>query len=472
MYRYGDRRQRMFFPECIDDYVSADAPVRAYDAIIEAMNLNQMGFELDRHKVGCPQYDPKVMLKLLVYGYSYGVRSSRKLERACHYDTSFMWLTGGLKPDFKTIAEFRRKNKKALKCAIKECAHICIKLELIEGNILFIDGSKMRANAGIARSWTKAKAIDALKKIDHRIDLLLAEVEAVDAAEADHGSLVAVKKQLQDKQAFKEKLEDILTELQREHASSVNTTDPDCVRIHSRQGAHAGYNGQLVTDDKHGLIVHSDVVDSNNDLNQFSDQIEAANEVLDEPCKACCADAGYAQVDDLARIDAQGIDVIVPSARQARGAEPGPFDKSKFVYDAGQDCYLCPMGQRLNRHGVDEKKRQINYCAGVVCRSCIQFGQCTTNRRHGRKVTRLFNEAVREKLETLYEQPSSKAIFKRRKERAEHPFGHLKRNLNAGYFLLRGLPGVRAEMALLATCFNITRMITLLGVEGIKAALV
>ena len=174
----------MFFPECIDDYVPSDAPVRAYDAFIEAMDLIQMGFQLDPHKVGCPQYNPKAMLKLLVYGYSYDVRSCRKLERACHYNISFMWLMGGLKPDFKTIAEFRRKNENVLKQIIKQCARLCVKLGLIEGNILFVDGSKMRANAGIANSWTKDRAVDALKNIDQRIDQLFAEVEAIDSSEA------------------------------------------------------------------------------------------------------------------------------------------------------------------------------------------------------------------------------------------------------------------------------------------------
>ena len=118
-YRYGDRQQRTLFPQSVDEYISTDAPVRAYDVIVDSLDFDALGIEVNSHKVGCPQYDPIVMLKLLVYGYSYGIRSSRKLEREIHYNLSFIWLAGGLKPDHKTIAEFRRKNKSAIKTAPK-----------------------------------------------------------------------------------------------------------------------------------------------------------------------------------------------------------------------------------------------------------------------------------------------------------------------------------------------------------------
>ena len=156
-YRYGDRRQAMLFPQSIDEYVPQEAPVRAYDAFVEALDLDDLGIEVDPHKVGCPQYDPKVMLKLLIYGYSYGIRSSRKLERETHYNLSFIWLIGGLQPDHKTIAEFRRMNKSALSKVLRQCARFCIELDLIEGNTLFVDGSKIRGNASINSTWTKQR---------------------------------------------------------------------------------------------------------------------------------------------------------------------------------------------------------------------------------------------------------------------------------------------------------------------------
>jgi len=144
-YRYGNRHQMELLPLSIEDYVNPDDPVRVYDAFVETLNFNELGLALEPHKVGCPEYNPKAMLKLLLYGYSYGFRSSRKLERAIHHNVSFMWLLGGLKPDHKTIAEFRRKNKAPLKNLLKTCARLCIRLNLIAGNILFVDGSKLES---------------------------------------------------------------------------------------------------------------------------------------------------------------------------------------------------------------------------------------------------------------------------------------------------------------------------------------
>jgi transposase len=470
--RYGDRQQKMLFPASIEEYIEAEAPVRAYDAFIEALDFAALGIEIDPKKVGCPQYDPKAMLKLLVYGYSYGWRSSRKLEREVHYNLSFIWLTGGLKPDHKTIAEFRRRNKKGLSRVLQQCARLCIRLDLIEGNTLFVDGSKMRANASIRHSWTAERARKALPQIDARIEALLTECEQADQAEQDQGSLVRMKEELKDQAVLKAQVLSALEQLQSEQKSSVNTTDADCVRIHGLQGSHAGYNSQIVTDDRHGLIVHSEVVGANNDLGQFADQIESAHQVLDEPCENACGDAGYADADDLERLDRQGIKVIVPSNRQASAASPGPFDKSQFHYDAEQDCYRCPQGYVLPCRSTEKKRRRKYYMAGgSVCHRCCHFGVCTTDRSNGRRITRYFNEPLREKLQKQYEQPESREIFRRRKYKAEPPFGHIKRNLKADHFLLRGLAGVQAEMSLLSSCFNIARLISLLGVSGLRARL-
>jgi transposase len=470
-YRQGNRDQQTLLPPSIEDYVPADAPVRAYDAMIEAMDLAAMGFTLDSRKVGNSQYHPQSMLKLMVYGYSYGVRSSRKLERECHYNLSFIWLTGGLKPDHKTIAEFRRTNKTALQQVIRQCARICIDLDLIEGNILFMDGTRLRANAAIAHSWTTKKCQEALADLDRRIEQLLRDCETTDEAETDQGSLVHLEQTLADQTALKSRIEEVMARLKAEGKASLNTTDEDCVRIHSRQGSHAGYNGQVVVDDANGLIIHSDVVAENNDSKQFTHQLEQANAVLDDPCATACADAGYTDYEELNKVNPEQTDVIVPPQQPFSKTALSPFDKSHFTYDSINDCFVCPEGRPLTHQGVDIKKHNQSYYAGSACRTCQHFGRCTTNRRRGRKICRYDYDVLRAELEDRYRQPDAQAIFARRKCRVEHPFGHFKRNLGAGYFLLRGLTGVRAEMAMLAGCFNIRRLITLLGVEGLKMQL-
>lgn len=471
-YRYGDRKQKTLFPQSIDEYIPEDAPVRAYDAFVEVLGLEQTGIQIEPHKVGCPQYDPKVMLKLLVYGYSYGVRSSRKLERETHYNLSFIWLTGGLKPDHKTIAEFRRRNRSALKKVLRQCARLCMELGLIEGNTLFVDGTKIRANASIKNTWTKERCKKHLKNIDKRIKQILSECESVDRSEKDQGSLVELCDQLKGQAELKTKIKEILMTIKKEGCRSTNTTDPDCTKVRSKQGSHAGYNAQMVVDEKYGLIVSGDVVNENNDLHQFANQVEQANETLEKKCKTACADAGYASVDELEKIDSQGIKVVVPSQKQAiRVKKANSFDKSNFRYDRKNDCYICPEGHALTyRRTEPEKRRRVYRVKRSVCQQCCYFGLCTTG-KIGRKLTRLLKEDLKQKLEAQYEQPKSQEVYRLRKQKVELPFGHIKYNLKAGGFLLRGLDGVKAEASLLASCFNIARMISIIGVSGLIARL-
>jgi transposase len=470
-YRYGDRRQTTLFPQSIDEYIPQQAPVRAYDAFVDSLDFDGLGIDLDPHKVGCPQYDPKAMLKLLVYGYSYGIRSSRKLEREAHYNLSFIWLIGGLKPDHKTIAEFRRSNRPALRKVLKQCARLCMELKLIEGNTLFVDGSKVRGNASIKNTWTRQRCQKHLDKIDERIKQILSECDTADEAEEGQPSPVKMKEELKDAQTLKSKVQDILEKLKSEKVKALNTTDPECTKFRSKQGSHAGYNVQAVVDEKHGLIVSSDVVNENNDCHQFADQIEQAHETLEKNCEVACADSGYCDLDELDKIDKQDIKVIVPSHAQASGKEPQPFEKSNFKYDADNDCYICPSGEVLPyRRTESERRRKVYRIKRSVCRQCRHFGVCT-NGQIGRKVTRLLKEELKEKLEAQYEQPDSQEIYELRKQKSELPFGHIKRNLKVDSFLLRGLEGVRAETALLASCFNIARMITIMSVSGLIAKL-
>jgi len=179
-YKCGSREQITLFPQSIDEYIGEEHPVRAYDTFIEVLNPAEIDLEIDPHKVGNSAYDPKAMLKLVVYGYSYGIKGSRELERAVYENLAFIWLMGGLKPDHKTISEFRKNNKKVLKLVLRQCARMCIKLGLIEGNILFVDGTKIRANASRCKNYTKGQYQARLKDIDERIEKLLEECERID----------------------------------------------------------------------------------------------------------------------------------------------------------------------------------------------------------------------------------------------------------------------------------------------------
>lgn len=472
-YRYGDdRKQVMLFPESIDQYIKDQHPVRAYDAFVDALDFAALGITLDERKVGNSTYDPRLMLKLLLYSYSYGIQSSRKLERELHNNLSFIWLMKNLKPDHKTISEFRRHNKGALEKALKLCARLCLKLGLIQGNILFVDSTKVWANAGKAHQHAEKWYQKQLGEVDKRIARLLAECEKIDQDEAHLGSLVEMPKELKTEQQLKASIEAALAEFEHQSARTkdgkerhINRVDPESRQMKSPRGSHPSYAVHSVVDDQNGLIVHVDTVNDANDSAQLAEQIQGAEDSLKQACQIACADAGYANIDEIEKIESDERTVLVPSQRQASDKSPERFDKCQFVYDPEQDCYYCPAGQRLVfRRFQDKAKRKRDYriTKPGVCRGCIHFGACTESKQ-GRTIVRHVLEALKEKVEARLEQPEMRAIYANRKARVEHPFGYIKKVLGFRQFSLRGRSGAQAEASIVAICFNLTRMMTLSG---------
>ena len=478
-YRYGNRDQITCLPDSIENYVTEEDPVRVYDAFVDALDLESLGIKVDDKAVGNSSYNPVTMIKILIYGYSYGWRSSRKLERALHHNLSFIWLAAGLKPDHKTIANFRKDHKEPLKQILTQCARLCVKLDLIEGNTLFVDGSKFRANAGKSQSKRVDKWERYRTHVEKRIEELLEECQKVDETEKE--SLVKINKELSNRRSLKAKIDQLLTEMEpdtetknkdssknQRKSSSINGTDPDCKIMKGRQGSHACYNGQLVTDDEHGLAVSLQASTAMNDLNELSKQVEQAEKVLDKPAKTICADAGYSSFEDLKPLVDEGKPLIVPNNEQAKKeAKDNPFAKSAFRYDQQNDTYTCPAGQLLYRYYYEANRDRYEYRlkSRSTCSFCVHFGKCTSS-KVGRSILRLGNQQIKDSLAQVYESEEGQHIYAQRKMKVEHPFGHIKRNLGAGTFLLRGLSGVNAELSLLATSFNLARMITILG--GVK----
>ena len=458
--REGIRKQMQMLPPSIEEYVSEDAPVRVYDALVEALDMQELGIALDKNQEGNPRYDPKAMLKLLIYGYSYGFRSSRKLERETYYNLSFIWLMGGLKPDHKTIAEFRRQNREAIARVLKQTIRLCLKMDLVEGNCLFVDSTKMRAAASIGETKSKQKWAEKLPQIDQQIEELLDKCEAID--EEERGSLVKV---LKGKQKLKEKVQGLLQQMEIEKRRQINGTDSDSINFTSRQGSHSGYSAQITVDEKHGIIVNADIVSEANDAHQFSRQVRQAEATLGKDCQTAVADAGYSDLADIKATVLKGTAVIIPSRKQA-SYQPldNPFGKDKFRYDPDNNYYLCPANQILRYSHYSRIKNHYIYRIEKTeyCLECPYYRKCT-NSITGRSLARLKEEELKEQLEQVYSSTEGQAIYKKRKEKVELPFGHIKRNLNCGAFLVRGIRGVQAEFTLLASCFNIARMLTLIG---------
>ncbi len=340
---------------------------------------------------------------------------------------------------------------------------MCMSLDLIVGNVLFVDGSKIRANAGKSQTKGKAGLQNQLTRIEERIEELLTRCEQVD--EQESGSLVKMKRELKNKSKLKQKIISLAKELKGEE--QVNVTDPECKIMKARQGSHASYNSQLVVDDAQGLIVSTQAISEGTDHNQLAQQIANAEEAMGHPSRVSCADAGYSSVDALKPlVDQADRKVIVPNERQAqkRPKPPSRFNKTHFTYHSETDTYTCPAGKELYFSYQAKGSNKLTYRMRNYkeCLKCAHYGQCTTAKK-GRTLYRLVNEETYQKLKNTYQSEEAQRVYRRRKMRVEHPFGHIKRNLGVSAFLLRGLGGVNAELSLLASCFNISRVITLLG---------
>jgi hypothetical protein len=378
---------------------------------------------------------------------------------------------GELKPDYRTISRFRGNHKEAVKEVLKQRVQTRVKLDLIGGNVFFTDGSKFRADASINNTRTKEGYEQYIKKLEEQIDQIINQSEQMDIKEQDDQSLVKLKEQVLDKAKLMNKIKDVLNTSDTQNKDNINSTDVDSVKAKGRQGTRAAYNVQTTVDGKHGLIIHAEAVSQSNDYNQLSVQVQAAARNIGKTPRHVCADAGYADIEDEKKID-PAINIIVPSHKQAQ-EENGrcpvkAFDKEHFVYDEQRDEYVCPEGNHLNFKDIPESGKRRYQADGSQCRACPHFGDPATGKctksPDGRRIIRLADEKFKEQLEANYKRPENQEIYKPREEKIEHPFGHMKRNLGAGQFMLRGLSKVNAETALLATCFNMVRVMTIIGI--------
>ncbi len=241
----------------------------------------------------------------------------------------------------------------------------------------------------------------------------------------------------------------------------------------SRQGKHAGYNMQAVVDEKHGLFVHTEAVSDPVDTEQFAQQILAAEQVTKQPCEIACADAGYCNYEELKKIENDERSVLVPSAHDASGKKVRAVEKEDFQYDEQKDVYVCPEGKILVRKQSALENRATIYAMKDVniCKGCCRFGICT-KAKSGRHVLRYHDEKFREKISRRYHSAEGKIIYKKRMTKAEKPFGHIKRSMGFTAFHLRGIDGVNAETSLLSTCYNLTRMMTIMGTITLMAKMI
>lgn len=456
-----ERSQTILLPERVEDYVGAEHPVRVIEAFVEGLDLGKCGFGEVPAATGRPGYREADLLKLYLWGYSNQVRSSRRLERECLRNLEVIWLMRQLRPDFKTIADFRKDHAKAFKKVFREFVLLCRELHLIGGALVAIDGTKLKAVNNPMRNLTVPQLKKVLARIDEQVNGFLNDLGQNDSAEAalENSSGVPMKEKLTALRKRQAELQAALAEMETSGATQVSLTDADSRRMHK---ARIGYNAQIAVDAEHHLIVASDVVNAPNDLNELSNMAQQAQEILKSEKLQVVADGGYYDQVEIARTEALGIEVHLPIPHKGSAAVEGRFEKSAFRFDAQNNCYHCPGGQQLHFQSEVLKRGQphLIYSNSQACRACPIKAQCT--RGADRRIFRWKNEAV---LEALHARVNAHPqVLARRKAIVEHPFGTIKFWMGHSAFLTRGFENVQGEFSLSCLAYNFKRLISLMGI--------
>ena len=469
-----DRSQLLLLPDTVDDYVGPDNPVRFIDAFVDGLDLEAAGFQRVRpNDKGRPGYDPADLLKLYIYGYLNRIRSSRRLETETHRNLEAIWLLRQLKPDFKTIADFRRDNRHAFRAVFRRFVRLCRELDLYGRELIAVDGTRIKAVNHRDRNFTRAKLKTDLQRIDDRLDRYLDQVNEADADDA--GGRAAAVADLQEKIASirkrKETLEGHRQTLDDTGEAQLSLTDPDSRSMHSGTRVGVGYNVQIAVDTKHNLIAEQQVHSKVSDLGLLAETATAARENLAVDEIDAVADRGYYKIEDIEDCEAAGITPYVPKPDRSTASRSGHFPKSDFQYADATDTYRCPAGERLvplYRRSVGKSRTGtylVSYANRAACRGCGLRERCTKNTY--RRITRFENEATMERMANrLAARPD---VMDRRRESVEHPFGSIKQWMGQGAFLTRRLGNVRGEFSLTALAYNMRRAINLVGIPALIA---
>jgi transposase len=472
-----DRNDALLLPPALCDYISKDNPVIAIDAYVDSLDLVKLGFEhvkswQDSHR-GQPAFHARELLKLYIYGYLNHVRSSRRLEREASRNIELMWLIGDLKPSYKTIADFRKRHFEGLKAVNVDFMMLCKGLQLFGGECVAIDGSFFKANASKKSIKRKQQLEEELKRIEQYIEHYYSELSNQDHAEDAEGfqsltideSLATKINQLIEQ---KTKHQGMLNHLAKTGDKQYSRTDADARLLNKSTGTVAGYNIQSVVDDKHCLIVHSEVGNTG-DLGQLATLAKKAKEILEVEQVEVLADKGYFKQKDIIECEQHNIDAYVPRPDCINKTDKADrLKKTDFTFDPETNSYICPANQRLVWHSKFRRDSIWNYIYGSkasICKDCDKKEHCLPKHTKIRVVSRTEYESQMEQYAKKLEKHPEK--MRKRSGMVEHPFGTIKLRAGWQHFLVRGFDKVSGEWGLMALCYNLTRVINILGIEQV-----
>lgn len=465
------RGQGTLLPESLDDYVSDTNPVRVVDVFVDELNLVNLGFEgVIPPDTGRPAYHPAILLKIYIYGYLNRIQSSRRLEREAQRNVELMWLTGRLIPDFKTIANFRKDNSKAIRGVCRQFVVLCQQWGLFGENLVAIDGSKFKAVNNRDRNFTSAKLKRRMEEIESSINRYLTALDTADRQEptSSGAKTVRLEEKIAKLKVQMKELQAIEIRLNDSPDKQVSLTDPDARSMMTRGTGIVGYNVQTAVDAQHHLIVAHEVTNVGSDRDQLSSMAKQAREAMASDSLSVVADRGYFKGEEILACHNADITAYVPKPMTSGAKADGRFNNDAFIYDAANNHYVCPSGETLIwRFSSVEKGMKLHRYWSSKCQGCALKTQCTPSKQ--RRIRRWAHEAILEEMQVRLS--NTPDMMRVRKRTVEHPFGTLKQWMGATHFLTRRLDGVSAEMSLNVLAYNMKRVMKILGTSSLMKAL-
>ena len=469
-----DRGQSTLLPECLDDWISEDNPVRVIDVFVDELNLGGLGFDgVEPQATGRPGYHPAVLLKLYIYGYLNRVQSSRRLEREAGRNVEVMWLTGRLVPDHKTISDFRKDNGRAIRQVCARFVALCRTLGLLAEASVAIDGSKFKAVNRRDRNFTRAKMKRRLEQIEESVARYLHQLDSADRQEpslARTTNTTRLKEKIAKLRQEMQRLEKLKARMLKTPDQQISLTDPDArsMATSGRGSGVVGYNVQAAVDTKHHLMVAHDVTNVGTDRSQLARMAKETKATLETDRLDVVADRGYFNSAEILACEKAGITVTLPKPLTSGIKAKGRFGKQDFVYVVEEDVYLCPAGERLVYHYTNQEKGlTLRRYWTNVCQRCAIKDQCTTGKE--RRITRWEHEYVLEAVQKRLDKHPEK--MRVRRETVEHTFGTIKSWMGSTHFQMKTLAHVATEMALHVLAYNLKRVMNILGINPLIEAM-
>ncbi len=466
-----DRCQQALLPASLEDYIDEENPVRVIDAFIDQLDLVELGFDRARPKTtGRPAYHPSTLLKIYLYGYLNSIQSSRRLEREAGRNVELMWLTGRLTPDFKTIADFRKDNGPAIQAVCVQFVDLCRELGLFVRAVATIDGSRFKAVNARVKNFTKGKLKRRIGQVEASIEHYLNALDNADRQEVivSNDKVASMQEKLAAMKVKLAELKQRETEVLASPHQQISLTDPDARSMAtSHDIGMVGYNVQSAVDTEHHLIVSHEVTNVVSDKVHLSTQAAKAKTAMGRKTLDVYVDRGYFSGAEILACKANDITAYAPKPLTSGSRAAGRFGKDEFVYHASENVYQCPAGEKLTyRFENVERARTLHSYWTTKCETCHLKPRCTTGDM--RRIKRWEHEAV---IDEMLDQLNKSDAMTIRRRTVEHPFGTIKAWMGATHFLMKSLKNVQTEMSLSVLAYNLKRMIAIMGVKPLIAAI-